>query len=185
MAAARRIVADEGLEALTFAALERRLAFTRGVITHHFRDKEEIVHAVLVSAVEEIDDLATTRVRAAESPEDKIREVVRSMVAGFLDRIEAGRVLLSFWGRLGADARAAEVNAALYRRYRREGAVVVADGVAAGAFRPVDPDAFGALLVALVIGIVTQAYFDPAAIDVEEVLAAACDALLASLRNTP
>src|SRR5205814_9753674 len=43
VAAAREIVAGDGLESLTIGALEKRLGFSRGVITYHFRDKDEIV----------------------------------------------------------------------------------------------------------------------------------------------
>src|ERR1700722_2409301 len=55
LTAARRLVAEHGLEALTIGALEDRLAFTRGVITYHFANKDEIVRAVFASAIDEID----------------------------------------------------------------------------------------------------------------------------------
>lgn len=174
MAAAREIVAKQGLEALTFAALERRLAFTRGVITYHFRDKEEIVQALLDSALEEIDRAVLAEVQAARSLEEKIGAVLRGQVRGWLGHEEAGRILLSFWSRLNSDPRVARANAQLYSRYRARSAELVARASQ-------DPKATAVLLVGTVIGIVCQAMFDPPAIDVEAAIEEAVQMFCARL----
>ncbi len=169
---ARALVAEEGLSALTFGRLEGRLAFSRGVITHHFRNKEDIVEAVLDSALAEIDQATLTEVEAAQDHAAKLSTVVQSVVRGFLDHLEASRILVAFWGRIPSDSRAAKLNAALYRRYRKAAAALVADGQRGGAFRTdVDPETVATLMVGAVIGIVTQAFFEPGAIDVD----AACE----------
>jgi len=103
VAAARRIVAEQGLDALTFGALEERLAFTRGVVTYHFASKDDLVRAVFASAIAEIDAAVIAQVEASASIEDKLRAILRANVRGFIERAEAGRVLLSFWGRLSSD----------------------------------------------------------------------------------
>ena len=154
VAVARALVAAEGLDALTFAALEERLDFTRGVITYHFRNKDEIVEAVLDSAVAEIDGSMRAELATAGSLRDRIRAVLHGQVAGWIDHPEAGKILFSSWGRLSADPRAAALNARLYRRYRAEAAAFGGESIAA-------------LLVGTVLGIVTQHYFDAGSIDVE------------------
>ncbi|MBI5497417.1 MAG: TetR family transcriptional regulator C-terminal domain-containing protein [Deltaproteobacteria bacterium] len=181
IAAARRIVAGDGLEALTFGALERRLAFTRGVITYHFRDKDELVDAVLASAVDDIDRGTRREVDAAADPADKVRAAIHGMVHGFLVNPEAGRVLLAFWGRLTSDPHVRKVNAALYARYREETARLLRAGTRAGAFAQVDARVVAVNVVGAVIGIVTQAYFDPGAVDVEACVDEAARALRARL----
>jgi AcrR family transcriptional regulator len=181
IAQARRIVAEDGLEALTIGALEQRLDFSRGVITYHFRDKDDLVDAVLQSAIEEIDAAAMSEVQASPTPQAKLGAVLRSMVRGFIERPEAGRILLSFWGRLVADARVRKVNADLYARYRAETRILLEHGREAGAFAAVPADALAALVVGTVIGIATQAYFEPGAIDVESAIEEAHRALLARL----
>src|SRR5688572_18339107 len=114
IAAARAVVAEGGLEALTIAALEERLGFTRGVITYHFRDKDEIVDAVLASAVAEIDAATLAEVGASQDFEAKVEAVIRTKVRGFLERVEATRILVAFWGRIHQDPRARNANAQLY-----------------------------------------------------------------------
>lgn len=154
VAAARAIVAEDGLEALTIAALEDRLDFTRGVITYHFRNKDEIVEAVLESAVTEIDAAMHRELATAGTVKERVRAVLHGQVSGWIEHPEAGKILLSFWGRLGSDPRAAAVNAALYRRYREESGAMANEPIAV-------------LLVGIVLGIATQHYFEPGAFDVE------------------
>jgi AcrR family transcriptional regulator len=181
VAAARRIVAKQGLDALTFGALEEKLSFTRGVVTYHFKSKDEIVKAVFASAVAEIDAAVRAEVEASASIEDKVRAIVRANVRGFVDKAEAGRVLLSFWGRISADADIRRINAELYARYRGRSAKLIKEARRAGAIADVDPSTIGALLVGVVLGIATQHYFDPGAIDVDAAIEEAARAIIARL----
>jgi AcrR family transcriptional regulator len=187
VAAARRLVAEQGLEALTFGALEDRLSFTRGVITYHFASKDEIVRAVFASAIEEIDAAVKAEVRASASIEDKLRAVLQANVRGFVDRAEAGRVLLSFWGRLSSDPEARRLNAELYTRYRTRSAKLLREAVAAGSIAKIDPKSVAALLVGIVLGIATQHYFEPGSIDVNAAVEEAVETVLARLtpRRSP
>lgn len=163
---ARAIVVEDGLDAVTFGALEKRLSFTRGVITHHFRDKDEIVEALLLDAVHEIDAATFAEVERHARFVDKVRAVVATKVHGFLSHPEAAAVLVSFWGR-PADRRAAAINAALFGRWREQAAALFAAGQAKGVGPEGPVDVLAAGLVGAVVGIVTQARFEPGAIDVE------------------
>ncbi|MCC6622833.1 MAG: TetR/AcrR family transcriptional regulator [Deltaproteobacteria bacterium] len=182
IAAARKLIAAGGQGALTINALEKELGFTRGVITYHFDNKDEIVLAVLDDAIAEIDRATIQSVKEQPRATDKVLAALRGMVRGFLSIEEAGRALLSFWSRLKEDPRAAEKNAALYARWRKTAADLIRYGQSAGQLGPCDADAMGALLVGIVIGVVTQAWFEDGAIDPEAVVTEAGLALLARLR---
>jgi AcrR family transcriptional regulator len=181
--AARRLVAEQGLEALTIGALEDRLSFTRGVITYHFANKDDIVQAVFASAIDEIDAAVRREVEGGSTVEDKVRAVLHGNVRGFVDSEVAGRVLLSFWGRLSADAKVRKLNAELYAKYRRRAAKLLRGARAAGLIGQVDPAVMGALLVAIVLGIATQHYFEPGAIDVDAAIEEATRTVMARLRG--
>ena len=179
LAAARSIVAEEGLSALTFGALERRLAFTRGVITHHFTNKQAIVDGLLDGAVEEIDAATAAAVASAGPAPERIHAVLRGMVGGFLGHPEATRVLVAFWGRQGVDPRAASKNAALFRRYRTECAELLRAGQVRGEVRAdLNVDATAAVVVGLVIGIAAQAFFEPDAVPVDAAVDAAAEGVI-------
>ena len=184
IAGARSIVASEGIGALTIGALEEILGFSRGVITYHFRDKDEIVDAVLQSAVHEIDLGTKAKVDASATPAEKVRAVLAANLRGFVDHREAGLILLSFWGRLSSDPKARKANAALYARYRERTATLLVPAMASGAFAAHDPQALAAVIVGIVLGLASQAYFDPGCIDLEASLAVATEAVLARLLPT-
>jgi AcrR family transcriptional regulator len=162
VAAARAIVARDGLEALTIAGLEKQLGYTRGVITYHFRNKDEIVEAVLESAIVEIDSATRAEVAAAHGRTGRTAAVIRAVVHGFLTHVEAMRVMVSFWGRLH-DPKIRAANAGLYARYRRQTKKVLGTR----------DDAMATVIVAVVLGIAAQAYFDPGAVDVDGAIAEA------------
>jgi len=184
IAEARVLVAREGLAGLTIGTLEKRLPFSRGVITHHFRNKDEIVDAVLDSALDEIDAATFSDLAGAGSVEEMVRAVLRSKVHGFLQVLEACQILVSFWGRIPTDTHAAERNAALFRRYRGQAVTLFEAGLASGVLREdLDIEAMAALMVGQVLGIVTQALFEPGAIDVETAVEAAASAIIASART--
>lgn len=172
------MLAEGGLEALTIAALEERLGFSRGVITYHFENKDEIVEAVLVSATKEIGAVTQARIEAA-SPAERLKIAMRSIVEGYLEHVEAGQILLSFWGRLGRDPRARKINAELYNGYRREVGKLIEDAIRARAIPKCDVDALAAAMVGVVLGVVTQAYFDAGSIDPIAAIELAADRLIA------
>ena len=181
VAVARKIVAEEGLESLTIGALEGRLEFSRGVITYHFANKEDIVHAVLDSAIAEIDAATLAELKGAPSLEDKVRAMLRSNIRGFVEHAEAARILLSFWGRLGSDKRIKKTNATLYAGYRKGAARLLEAGRAQGKWADLDVDGMAALMVGIVIGIATQVHFDKTSIDWERALDEAMKTVAARL----
>jgi TetR/AcrR family transcriptional regulator len=183
VAVARKIVADEGLEALTIGSLEARLAFSRGVITYHFQNKDDIVHAVLESAIEEINAGIDAQLGANLNFDEKLRTMLKMYVRGFLEHVEATRILLSFWGRISSDKRARKANASLYAAYRKGMAQMVEAGRAGGDFNAdTNVDAVAAALVGLVIGIAMQSYFEKGAIDSDLAVEEAAQAMLARLK---
>ena len=184
VAVARKIVADEGLEALTIGSLEARLAFSRGVITYHFQNKDDIVHAVLESAIEEINAGTDAQLSATLNAEDRVRTTLKMYVRGFLEHVEATRILLSFWGRISSDKRARKANATLYAAYRRGAGQLIEAGKSSGEFAPdVNVDALAASLVGVVIGIAMQSYFEKGAIDPDVAVDEAAQAFIGRLRK--
>lgn len=170
---------------MTIAQLESRLGFSRGVITYHFTNKDEIVEAVLQSATREIGGLTEARLDAEKSALERIKVAMRATVEGYLTHVEAGQILLSFWGRLGRDPRARKINADLYVAYRREVGKLIEEAIRTKAIAKVEVEDLAATIVGVVLGIVTQAYFDKDAIDPLRTVELAADRLLAGLVPPP
>jgi AcrR family transcriptional regulator len=170
--AARDLVARGGIEALTFGKLEQKVSFTRGVITYHFENRDEIVAAVLDSAIREIDAATRAHISASTDTSSQVRAVLSSKVHGFLGHPEAARILLSFWARAHHDAQARRVNQELFRVYRSQARSLVSESGA-----DIDAEAFAALMVGTVIGIVTQVQLDPERVDPDAAIDEATAAL--------
>ena len=181
VAVARKLIAGSGLEALTISALERRLEFSRGVITYHFDNKDDIIEAVLVSALDEIDDATVAQMKASLTLADKVQAMIGQTVRGFLEHGEAAAILISFWGRIPSDEGATQLNARLYRGYRRNAARLIEEALSGRPRPDRDVQAMAALFVSVVIGIVTQSYFEPDVIDVPSCIDAACRTLMTQL----
>jgi AcrR family transcriptional regulator len=183
LAAARALVAEQGLQALTIGRLEKRLTFSRGVITYHFANKDEIVIGVLESAVRDIDGAIRKAAEATRAdPREALRATMHATVRGYVDNVEAVQILMGFWGRIQADPRVAEINARLYRRYRGWSRALLEAGAEAGVFRRVDTDAMAAQMVGTVIGIARQVYFEPRAVDPDATVDEAVKSFLARLQ---
>ena len=173
LAAARQLIAEGGIEALTFGTLEQRLAFTRGVITYHFRDKSDILAAALQSAIAELDRATFARVDAHADFPGKVHAALHTKVVGFLESAEARAILISFWSRLGSDPESAALNARFFASWRHQAAHLVRQGQESGEIEfGVDIPALATLLVGAVLGIVLQRTFSPDGVDVEACVAA-------------
>lgn len=183
VAIARKIVAEEGLEALTIGSLEARLAFSRGVITYHFQNKDDIVHAVLESAIDEINAGTAAQLAPTMSADEKLRTTLRTYIRGFVEHVEATKILLSFWGRISSDKRARKANATLYATYRKGVAQMIEAGRASGELAAdVNVEGMSAVIVGIVIGVAMQSYFEKGAIDAELATEEAIHAALGRLK---
>jgi AcrR family transcriptional regulator len=181
--AAREVVSAGGLQALTYARLESKLAFTRGVITHHFRNKAEIVEAMLRSAVREIDQATLQAVTETQDAEERLRRTIAYNVNGFLDRRDSAKVLISFVGQAQRDPQIAAFTDSFLARWRRWTAAMLQAGVSEGTFRVHDSEALAAVMVGQILGIVVQELTAPGSIEVERSVEAACDAYLYGVRE--
>jgi AcrR family transcriptional regulator len=181
VAAARALVAEGGLDGLSFRTLEDKLGFTRGVVTYHFDDKDEIVAAVLESAVAEIDAATMARVEGASTLRELLRAVLETKVRGFLDHPEASEILIAFWGRHADRGPVQAAMANLFGNYRGQSVQLLRMAKREAPKLQVDEPALAAVLVGVVVGLVVQARFEPRAVDVTDALREAEVTLLARL----
>jgi AcrR family transcriptional regulator len=182
VAAARALVAEGGLDGLSFRTLEDKLGFTRGVVTYHFEDKDEIVAAVLESAVAEIDAATMAEVEDAHTVRELVRAVLQTKVRGFLDHPEASEILIAFWGRHADRGPVQEAMAGLFGNYRGQSVQLIRMAQRESRELEVDAPALAALLVGIVVGLVVQARFEPRAVNIGSALEEAERTIVARLQ---
>jgi AcrR family transcriptional regulator len=180
--AARQLIAEQGIASLTFSALEKRVEFSRGVITYHFKNKDDILIAILQSAVVEINEATGQAIVSGGNMAGKLSAMVTTTIRGFIDRPEAGVILMSFWSRIPSDPHVAEINAKFYRTWRFYAGELISQGQERGVFKKMEVEAVAANVVSIVLGIVTQQYFEAKAFDVEKASKQACQSLVSWLK---
>ncbi|MFT7519552.1 MAG: AcrR family transcriptional regulator [Kiritimatiellia bacterium] len=183
---ARRLVAKGGLGALTISALEQRLPFSRGVITHHFKNKREIVLAVLTSAVSDIDAPVAPGALAHLSWPERVHTVLRTKVEGFLKNPEASWILIAFWGQVRSDPEAARRAGDLFERYRLESSALMVSGQYEGVVHDnIEHEPLAIVLVGTVIGMVVQHLLSEGTIDTTSGVHAATQGIIAYCAQDP
>ncbi|HVM96457.1 MAG TPA: TetR family transcriptional regulator C-terminal domain-containing protein [Candidatus Acidoferrales bacterium] len=156
-----RAIARDGIEGATIRGVAATAGCSTGVVSHYFRDKDEL----LVFALRLAHRRAARRMMAAlakQPPLQGLRSVLHEALPLDTERCLEWRIWVSFWGRAVGHARLLAEHhqrneewrrliLALLRRAQRDGSLTIPDSVEAAA------DA----LLALVDGIGIRATLEP------------------------
>lgn len=182
-----RCLAREGYTRLTMKKVAREAGVSQGILHYYFADKRAMLAATLEAVTRDLD----RRVAAAQSRTEgdaraRLRALVRACLEVAVSRPEFWVVFVEFWGEMLHDRRLRDLNTAVYSRTRRLIGRLIAEGVRAGRFRPVDPRRASAVVLGLIDGLSLQLTFDPEAFGVAEAARFCDDALGRYLaRETP
>lgn len=165
--AACEVIATDGIDDARIARVARVAGVSTALVHYHFETRD----ALLAEALEHSFDLAAT-VRIG--PEDDAADAERSVARRLADMVEQSlpgndierrewQLWVELWLRAARDESLRPIAARMYERYRTWIAGAIADGVAAGEFAAVDPDATADLAMALIDGMGVRALLgDPA-----------------------
>jgi AcrR family transcriptional regulator len=73
--AARELINEAGVEALTLREVARRAGVTTGAPYHHFADKSELVAALARQSLEEFDRVASAALEEIDEPQEQLRAI--------------------------------------------------------------------------------------------------------------
>jgi AcrR family transcriptional regulator len=134
--AAAEVFIESGYEAATLDVIGERVGLSKPSLYYYVRGKEDLLAQILLDLLERVWE----RVDAAADagPSERLRVLARSHVEILCTR-PGGRLM----GRHADIREQAAKLANTGGRYRRTITDIVADGVAAGQFRPVDLEIFG------------------------------------------
>ncbi|WP_432834818.1 TetR/AcrR family transcriptional regulator [Dactylosporangium sp. CA-092794] len=183
LAAAYRIVADQGVRAVTTAAVGELAGYSRGIVNHHFGSRAEL----MVRLAE-----ATQRNFVPDPGPRRGREHVLSVVDDYLALLHSSpadlRVFLRLWAAVvGNDEPSLDEpftrRDKFFRDYFED---AINEGVADGSIRAdIDPPATAVAIVGLIRGIAMQCQYDPALTRDDRVHAAALAFVDGALSSRP
>lgn len=182
-----RCLAREGYTRLTMKKVAREAGVSQGILHYYFADKRAMLAATLEAVTRDLDRrVAAAQSRTGGDTRARLRALVRACLEVAVSRPEFWVVFVEFWGEMLHDRRLRDLNTAVYSRTRRLIGRLIAEGVRAGRFRPVDPRRASAVVLGLIDGLSLQLTFDPEAFGVAEAARFCDDALGRYLaRETP
>ncbi|MEN3351009.1 MAG: hypothetical protein V7632_4644 [Bradyrhizobium sp.] len=164
--AAARIVAEGGLEAVTLAEAGERAGYSRGLPSHYFRTKNDLLSALATYVI----DSFMVRRRAVAPELTGYDGLLVSLRYYFT--IRSSKMARAFQAVLAGALTVpaiAETVSRLNRDVKADLAAGIRAGIAAGRVRPeIDPDIESALILATLRGSVAQWLVDPDGTDLEK-----------------
>ncbi|MFC5230782.1 TetR/AcrR family transcriptional regulator [Pseudonocardia zijingensis] len=158
LAAATALIAQHGSRALTLAEVGKAAGYSRGIVTHHFGSRENLLRAVMRDA------RTFTLPEPGGSAADWLAEMVRAYLENVTSRRPSARAFLQMWGEaIAADPVLMPLYAEDDAGFRGLLADKVRDGIRDGSVRAdADPEAMAVSLVGLLRGIALQLISTPA-----------------------
>jgi len=159
-----RVIAREGLEGASLRSIARELGVTTGVLTHYFRDKEDLLGFVQASIFGGLE--ASNRPLLDQGPDvDLTIEALMRILPNSPRNIDWWKVWLGFTVAALSRPDRAEAHADKYADLRRHWVKVMRRLQSAGLLKSdIDPVIEAETLVCLVDGIGVQAVISPKAL---------------------
>lgn len=166
IAAATALVAELGSRGLTLAAVGEAAGYSRGIVSHHFGSRENLLRAVMRHA--QTFDLPHPGERAGVWLVDLVRAYLKHVIKNR----PASRAFLQMWGEaIATDPVLMPIYAEQDARFRRLLADKVAEGIRDGSVRAdADPEAMAVFLVGLLRGIALQLISTPPPGRIKEII---------------
>jgi AcrR family transcriptional regulator len=134
--AALATVRERGYHATTLDDIAERLGIKKAALYHYFRDKDSILYACHKESLAELDRMIEASESCCSSDLDRLAFLIREHVRVMTEKLEGSP--LAFEVSSLSEDRRAEIIAGR-DRYESVLRTLVARGVEAGHFRPVDP----------------------------------------------
>ncbi len=157
VAAATALIAEHGSRALTLAEVGEAAGYSRGIVSHHFGSRENLLRAVMRDAQ------AFNLPDPGESAGVWLAATVRAYLKNVTNKRPAARAFLQMWGEaIATDPVLMPLYAEQDARFRRLLADKVREGIRDGSVRAdADPEAMAVSLLGLLRGIALQLISTP------------------------
>ncbi len=178
------LFSKNGYDAASVAEICQQAQVSKGAFYHHFPSKQALFLALMATWLEGVEGaLQQAGASAASVPE--ALENMAGMTGSIFEALESGfPILLEFWRQASRSPEIWRRAVAPYHRYLDFFADLIRKGVEEGSFdEGLDPDATSRLLMAVAMGLLLQASFDPENADWQEITRSGINLILSGLRR--
>ncbi|HKV85117.1 MAG TPA: TetR/AcrR family transcriptional regulator [Ktedonobacterales bacterium] len=157
LAAARTCIVALGYERVTIRDIAEAAGVSTGTVVFYFREKESVLEAALLGKIQDTGIAFRAALEGAPSARERLQRLVEASLPANDEVRDEWRLWLTFWGEATRNGRLRAVSERQHRRWTRFLGGIVREGVTAGEFAPVDPEATSAQIAALIDGMAVQA----------------------------
>lgn len=118
--AAYQVFLEHGVNGMTVARIGKRVGMSHGIVNYYFKNKDDLMHAVMRHAFRQISDDAVARLREARTPRERIDAIVRANFLEGVFRQETAAAWLSYYGHAPQKPEFARLQMIYYRRLHRD-----------------------------------------------------------------
>ncbi len=176
---------QNGYDATSVAEICRQAQVSKGAFYHHFPSKQDLFLALMTSWLNEVSESFRASVESSQNIPLAI-ENIADQSRSLYDALQDGfPILLEFWRQANNDPEIWQQAIAPYRRFLSFFADAIQTGIQAGDFdESLDPDCSARIIMAVAMGLLLQASFDPEYEKWHQVTQAGIKLVLNSMRTT-
>ena len=156
------LFSQHGYDATSVAQICKKAQISKGAFYHHFPSKQDLFLALMTAWLDQVDGLYQSAANSAEDVPAALKGMA-TLSGSIFDQLEGGfPILLEFWQQAIRQPAIWKQAVAPYQRYLNFFSAIIQTGIAKGNFdENLDPQVAARLLLAIAMGLLLQASFDP------------------------
>jgi AcrR family transcriptional regulator len=178
------LFSKNGYDATSVAEICSGAKISKGAFYHHFPSKQDLFLSLMESWLEGVDGMFQNAGETAMDVPEAFAKMA-DISGGLFDELEGGfPILLEFWTQASRQPAIWSKAVAPYRRFLDYFVGLVQKGIKEGTFDDsLDPEPAARTLMAVAMGLLLQASFDPDGADWQEVTRSGIKMILSGLRR--
>lgn len=176
-------IAQRGFSGTTLSDIAQQAGVSTGVITYHFRNKDDLMEQSIKKLFEEPNSFVLARVDRATTHRARLRAYIQANVDFMRDHRSHSVALIYFFGSISSDQERHRIMMRQHAAIRKYLCKILKAGQASGEFGPFHAETVAQLIFAAIEGIMIQLTLDEGAADLarcaEELIAMAEGRILA------
>jgi len=160
-----RTIATRGFANTTLNNIAEEAGVSTGVITYHFRNKDDLIEQSIKKLFEAPNEYVISRVNEKQSPREKLRAYIAATIRFNMENRDHSVALLYSFSSITSQEHRQEVIVKHHAKIRRFLERILRDGQAAGEFGRIDAAVLAQIIFGAIEGLLTQWVLEPETID--------------------
>ncbi len=161
-------IAAQGYQRATLDLIAENVNVTKGVITYHFANKDELIECVLERILQEQRQHREARVSACSGAWEKLQAFIQADIDFFTQFPQFQTALIELWGSITTRDEKKSFEEGAYQPPRRLLEDILQQGQADGVFAPFSPVETAAVIIAMLDGLMIQQVFTDGQLDLQK-----------------